>query len=844
MKHSPYKQSIWGAAVFAMAILFLPIHHQAADFAEGGKIPLSSEEIEALLVPAPAWAGEFAEELGEEEIRQEIAIGDIRYPVESDGPQKSGWTGTKWTNETVYYQFNANVNATNKARFVAATAEWSAVADLTFLEGTGSGNYIHVQDDSVNSSSVGMIGGQQTLKMVSWSSKFIICHELAHALGQKHEQSRSDRDTFVTINTANIEAGKSHNFNIFSTTNYGAYDFTSVMHYRGTAFGINGAITIQTKPGYTQFQSSMGQRTYLSALDQSGMASRYGAPPGTVDLTSSGTSTLTPATVQRGEDVTLTHRVSNVGTGPSGSFVIKYYLSSNQIISTGDVYVGEKTDSGLSGGFGRNWTDRNYTVPSSLTPGTYYLGWIIDANNDEGETDENNNTSYHPTPITVTVSPDDNYEENDTYTTAYDLSTRELTWLDTIDGFGKQRDEDWYKINVTSGYNRVLIDCRFTDADGDIDISLYASNGTTSLDSSSGTSDNEYIDFEVDPAGGTFYIKVHYGNVGNSYNLWWDDVQPPYVDLNDTSESFTSTGGGHSIGVTSNASWTWSDNASWVTSSESSPQTGNQTFSYSVATNTSANARSATITFVSGSDSETHTINQSGSGPPVPSGLSVTQQTGFSIDLAWGSSANATGYEVWRGTADNPGLMVKIANTQGRSYSDYSVDTGDRFYYAVRAVGANGSSGYSGTGQGILYGRPDSMVKAKRLLGNNRYITYGGQTAVHKTKRAGTSKFELWLQNDSYNWSETFKTRSGRGNSKFKVVYLSLSGQGNVTSAITRGVLYTQIYGGTAVRIQVKVKPTSRQRKKKGKITLAASTSFLNYQAAYDRGKMVLNKAK
>ncbi len=591
----------------------------------------------------------------------------------------------------------------------------------------------------------------------------------------------------------------------------------------------------------------MGQQSYLSVLDKSGMAARYGAFNGTSDLTSyqTNTSTLSVNPVNQGDITVLNHKIANFGTGQSDAMVTKYYLSTNTTISDFDTFIREVPSNPFGGNLAVPWTIP-LVVPASLAPGTYYVGWIIDANNTAGETNENNNIDYHTTPLTV-VRGDDSYEENDTYTTATNLSNNKNQWLNTINGYGRQMDDDWYRISVPSNLRRVQIDCQFTDADGDIDLRLYSSNGTSVVGGSGSTSDNEAIDVVV-PSSGTYYIRVYFGNQGNDYNLKWNSIAPPFINLNDPSQSFTSTGGGHSIGVTSNASWTWSDNASWVTSFESSPQTGNATFSYSVAANTSLTPRSATVTFVTAaphSASVTHTINQGGIPPSVPSGLSVTQQGGSSIELSWGPSANATSYDVWRGTADNPGLMVKIAsNVQGTSYSDIGVDSGDRFYYAVTAVGANGSSGYSGTEQGVLYGRPDSMVKAKRLLGNNRYITYGGQTAVHKTKRASTSKFELWLENDSFNGSETFKTRSGRGNSKFKVVYLSKSGQGNVTSAITRGILNTQIFAGTSSRIQVKVKPTSRQRKKKGKISLAASTSFLNYPTAYDRGKMILNKAK
>ena len=59
------------------------------------------------------------------------------------------------------------------------------------------------------------------------------------------------------------------------------------------------------------------------------------------------------------------------------------------------------------------------------------------------------------------VNADDNYEPNNTLDAAYDLSNSEQTWLDTIDGPGIQADDDWYKIEVKPGFERVLIDLRF-----------------------------------------------------------------------------------------------------------------------------------------------------------------------------------------------------------------------------------------------------------------------------------------------------------------------------------------------------------------------------------------------
>ncbi len=114
---------------------------------------------------------------------------------------------------------------------------------------------------------------------------------MGHALGLLHEQSRSDRDRYVTINWQNILANKEGNFYKSSNSdNYGAYDFDSVMHYDQYAFSTDGLPTIQMLPAYCQYQDTIGQLTHLSPLDQTGMQFRYPfpeAPPPPTKVTAS-----------------------------------------------------------------------------------------------------------------------------------------------------------------------------------------------------------------------------------------------------------------------------------------------------------------------------------------------------------------------------------------------------------------------------------------------------------------------------------------------------------------------------------------------------------------------------
>ncbi|XP_042887922.1 blastula protease 10-like isoform X2 [Penaeus japonicus] len=97
-----------------------------------------------------------------------------------------------------------------------------------------------------------------------------VAHEIGHAMGFYHEQSRPDRDTHVHINEENIWDGREGNFDKQTDSRVDskgiAYDYTSDMHYSGFGFSKNGRLTIATVD--PRNQELIGRRAGLSHRDK------------------------------------------------------------------------------------------------------------------------------------------------------------------------------------------------------------------------------------------------------------------------------------------------------------------------------------------------------------------------------------------------------------------------------------------------------------------------------------------------------------------------------------------------------------------------------------------------
>merc|ERR1740128_673413 len=96
-------------------------------------------------------------------------------------------------------------------------------------------------------------------------------HELLHALGFYHEQSRPDRDDYIRILWNNIIPDLKYNFNKATNGNMlnAPYDTCSLMHYGPMALSANGKPTIILKrnPVSPNTCPTIGNRNYLSNID-------------------------------------------------------------------------------------------------------------------------------------------------------------------------------------------------------------------------------------------------------------------------------------------------------------------------------------------------------------------------------------------------------------------------------------------------------------------------------------------------------------------------------------------------------------------------------------------------
>ncbi|XP_050959627.1 meprin A subunit beta-like [Labeo rohita] len=221
-------------------------------------------------VPPPDIVGINGEWKGIPDINRGLNLreGDIMMPE-----QRSAILGNQYRwNITIPYELSVNLSLNYKGVILRAFEQFKLKSCIDFEPRAAEDiSYISVESRDGCWSYVGRTSpGAQTLSIGDGCGfKAIVEHEFLHALGFWHEQSRYDRDDYVTINYENVIPGYKHNFNKYSenvsTTQDTPYDYYSVMHYDKNAFSNGNGSTIITKR--PEFQDVIGQQLDMSEYD-------------------------------------------------------------------------------------------------------------------------------------------------------------------------------------------------------------------------------------------------------------------------------------------------------------------------------------------------------------------------------------------------------------------------------------------------------------------------------------------------------------------------------------------------------------------------------------------------
>lgn len=131
--------------------------------------------------------------------------------------------------------------------------------------------------------------------------------------------------------------------------------------------------------------------------------------------------------------------------------------------------------------------------------------------------------AYSSTYIAPEVIPDDNYEDNDNWGEPFDLREAATVPLASVNGTGRQLDNDWYRMFSPDGFNRITVEFDpdgVVEASTDLILSIYDTRGYL-VSQVSAPNSGAFLTVRTELGPGYYYVSVIGDGLGSEYDFVW-----------------------------------------------------------------------------------------------------------------------------------------------------------------------------------------------------------------------------------------------------------------------------------------------------------------------------------